>query len=111
MQRKEVKIVDKNNFIEFTEHEHELLNKNFYDKLKKELKNAKGKRLLEKTYLNYSLSIIELLKSNPLILDKLLESLELNEQDFYNYISGNIHGNITFYNEALKQVKILIKEK
>ena len=101
--------MDKNNFIEFTEHE--LLNKNGYDKLKKELKNAKGKRLLEKTYLNYSLSIIELLKSNPLILDKLLESLELNEQDFYNYISGNIHGNITFYNEALKQVKILIKEK
>ena len=103
--------MDKNNFIEFTKHEHELLNKNGYDKLKKELKNAKGKRLLEKTYLNYSLSIIELLKSNPLILDKLLESLELNEQDFYNYISGNIHGNITFYNEALKQVKILIKEK
>ena len=49
------------------------------DKLqdKEDIKNAEGKRMLEKTLLNYSIEIIEELKTNPKLLNNLLDELAI----------------------------------
>ena len=67
----------------------------------KKLNNAEGKRLLEKTKLEYSKEIINKLKENPSDLLELLEILELPEELFYKYISGDEKGNIVIYDQAL----------
>lgn len=77
----------------------------------RDLKNAEGKRLLEKNRLDYSKEIINILKDDPQILSELLEQLELTEQDFYEYLSGDKKGNITLYDETLNQVTHLTKER
>ena len=80
-------------------------------KILRALKNAEGKRLLEKNRLEYSKEIINILKDDPQILSELLEQLELTEQDFYKYISGDKNGNITLYDETLNQVTHLTRER
>lgn len=67
------------------------------------LKNANGKRLLEKTRLEYSKEIIAVIQTNPQILPELLEYLDLTEEEFYSYISGDTQGNIALYDTALTQ--------
>ncbi len=74
-------------------------------KIKRNLKNADGKRLLEKTRLEYSREIIIRLQKNPLQLNDILKELEVTEEDFMNYLSGTKNANITFYNQALTLVK------
>ena len=69
----------------------------------REIKNAKGKRLLEKTILDYSLEIIDKIKENPEIIDMLLENLQITREDLYKYLSGVYNANITFYDEALSE--------
>ena len=73
---------------------------------KRKLKNAEGKRMLEKTKLEYSKRIITGIEKEPEILDSLLKSLELTEKEFLNYLSGDTTTNITFYDETLTLVKI-----
>lgn len=70
-----------------------------------ELKNARGKRLLEKTFLEYSLEIIRELEQNPMILPQILDELEITEIEFMEYISGKNSANITMYDQALTLVK------
>lgn len=75
--------------------------------IKKELKNAEGKRLLKKAKMDYSKEIINRLQENPEKIDELLDCLEVTKKDFFNYISGDKDNNITFYDQAL----ILAKKK
>ena len=75
------------------------------NEIRKNIKNAEGKRILEKTLLNYSIEIIEELKINPKLLNNLLDELEITENKFINYISGEEEGNITFYDQTLKLIK------
>jgi len=80
-------------------------------KILKNLKNAEGKRLLEKTKLEYSKEIIKELQKNPQIFQDLIEYLEITEEEFYAYISGDLKGNISIYDAALNQGIKLNKQK
>lgn len=73
----------------------------------KKLKNAEGKRLLEKNALEYSKEIITELSKEPEFLIQILNELELTEEDFFAYLSGEKKGNITLYDQTL----CLVKEK
>ena len=75
------------------------------------IKNIKGMRLLERTYLDYSMSLLELISKNSEIEDILLRNLEVTKDDFYKYLSGDVKGNITFYNEALLEANYLVNKK
>lgn len=70
-----------------------------------QLKTAKGKRLLEKTLLEYSKEIIKVLEEQPEILPELLEILQISEEDFFEYLSGDKKANITLYDQTLCLVK------
>ena len=72
---------------------------------KKYLKNIEGKRLLEKTYLEYSLEILKQLEKNPTIISEVLSELEITEKEFIDYLSGKTSANITLYDQALTLVK------
>ena len=74
---------------------------------KKALKNAEGKRLLEQTKLEYSQLIINELKTNPQIYSQLLRELEITNDQFLKYLSGEINANISIYDEAL----VLVRKK
>ena len=82
-------------------------NKNNYNKIDivKKLKNAEGKRMLTKIILEYSKEIITILEKNPEILIQVLDELELTEDDFLAYLSGDKKGNITLYDQTLCLVK------
>jgi len=73
----------------------------------KKLKNAEGKRLLEKNALEYSKEIIVALEKNPEIITQILDDLEITEEEFFAYLSGEKKGNITLYDQTL----CLVKEK
>ena len=75
------------------------------------LKNIEGKRLLEKNKLEYSKQIINLLQNQPQILPELIEQLELTEKDLFELLSGDKKGNITLYNETLKEAYNLTKKR
>ena len=75
--------------------------------IKKNLKNAEGKRLLEKTKLDYSENIIQELYNNPQMLDEILNDMEITEQEFFDNLSGDKNANITFYDQVL----ILTKQR
>ena len=77
---------------------------------KRKLKNAEGKRMLEKTKLEYSKRIINGIEKEPELLDSLLKNLEVTEQDFLNYLSGDTTTNITFYDQTLTLVKMKRKK-
>lgn len=76
----------------------------------KQLNNAKGKRIIEKIYLEYSKEIILELEKNPNILPLLLHEIEVTEEDFFQYISGETKANITFYDQTLTEVNKKSKE-
>ena len=81
----------------------------------KQLNNAKGKRLLERTKLEYSKEIILQLGKNPNIVPELLNELEITQEDFFNYLSGKYNANITLYDQTLttakEKIKKIVKEK
>lgn len=81
------------------------------DEAQLKLKNIAGKRLLEKTKLEYSQSIIAELSKYPEIINEVIDNLDLVEEDFYDYLSGTKSTNITFYDEALSVAKEKIKQK
>lgn len=81
--------------------------KNDYNKINfiKKLKNAEGKRLLTKTILEYSKEIIIILEKRPEMLNQILDELELTEEEFFAYLSGDKKGNITLYDQTLCLIK------
>ena len=76
----------------------------------KQLKNAKGKRLLQKNMLEYSKEIITSLENNPKLLPQIIDELEITEEDFFAYISGEKNANITLYDQTLTLVKTKTKD-
>lgn len=78
---------------------------------KQKLKNAEGKRLLKKTKLEYCKIIIELIQKYPNIINELLDELEVNEKDFFDYLSGEKSANITFYDQAINLINEKIYKK
>lgn len=82
------------------------------NEIRKQLKNIEGKRLLEKTKLEYSHAIIEGLNNNPNILSKVLESLNITEKELWELLSGEKNSNVVLYDQALETIiKINIKNK
>ena len=74
------------------------------------LRNIEGKRLLEKTFLEYSIKIIKELEKNPQILPEILDELEITELEFLDYISGKSQANITLYDQTLTLIKTKTKK-
>ena len=75
------------------------------------LKNAEGKRILEETILGYSKEIIQDLQDNPEIIHKLVDMLEVTEDELLAYLSGELTANITLYDQTLTLTKNLAKEE
>ena len=76
----------------------------------KELKNAEGKRLNTKIKLEYAKAISDELKKNPESLSKLIENLDITEEELFLYLAGEKLANITLYDQALSHlVKTLRK--
>ena len=75
------------------------------------LKNAEGKRLLQKTKFEYASEIINIIKNNPSIYNDLLKDVELTSNEFFNYLSGDVDGNIIIYDYLLDKSKKLVKKK
>lgn len=78
--------------------------------IKKDLKNVKGKRVVQKVIQEYSSYIIEIIMENPDFLQEITTALEITEEDFYKYLSGEMDANITFYDQALVLCKKKLKE-
>ena len=77
--------------------------------IKRKIKNIEAKRLLEKTKLEYSQNILNILNKNPELYKELLNHLEIPEEDFIDKLSGNSKENISFYDEALNYTLKKIK--
>lgn len=75
--------------------------------VKLKIRNTQGKRLLEETYLSYSKAITEILTERPDIITALQIRLQVTEEDFWSYLSGDTRANITFYDAALGIAKEL----
>lgn len=73
----------------------------------KKLKNAEGKRMLEKLRLEYSKEIIQELLNDQTYFPELLNDIEETENNFLSYVSGDNPANITFYHETL----VLLKQR
>lgn len=67
----------------------------------KELLNAEGKRLLQKTKLEYSKNIIDILKNNPRLFNEILDNMYISKEELLGHLSGEIDGNIVIYDQAL----------
>lgn len=65
------------------------------------IKNIEGKRLIQQTKLVYSLAIIEELKKNPELMNKVMLELGITKEEFCNALEGKIDQNITFYDQVL----------
>ena len=76
------------------------------NEVKKMMLNAKGKRLLNMTKLEYSMFIINELQKKPELLEEILLDMEMTKEEFIEYISGERNGNISFYDSALEIVKM-----
>ena len=77
--------------------------------IKRELKNAEGKRLLEKTILEYSKEIISAIQEDYSLLPEITESLQITEEEFFRLLSGEKNGNIVYYDQALSIIKKKVK--
>ena len=69
--------------------------------LRCELKNARGKRMLEKVYLDYVVNLIDMINNDLSLKDALLKHMDIDEKQLILYLSGDTTANITFYDEAL----------
>ena len=66
--------------------------------------NEKGKRLLEKTKLQYTRDILNSIQENPNLLDVVLEELYLDKEEFFEKLKDT-HTNITFYDQAYLSIQ------
>lgn len=73
--------------------------------IKRKLKNAEGKRLLEKTILEYSKEIISAIQKDYSLLSEITENLQITEEELFKILSGDKKSNITYYDQALSIVK------
>ena len=71
----------------------------------RKLKDAKGKILLEKTQLDYSKELIEILTQAPDKVPLILKSMEITEQELFDYLKKNKKGNIALYDQILTLTK------
>ena len=69
--------------------------------IKRKLENAEGKRLLEKTILEYSKEIISEIKKDYSLLSEITESLQIPEEELFRLLSGEKNGNIIYYDQAI----------
>ncbi len=77
--------------------------------IKRKLENAEGKRLLEKTILEYSKEIISEIKKDYSLLSEITESLQIPEEELFRLLSGEKNGNIIYYDQALSITKKKVK--
>ena len=77
--------------------------------IKRKLKNAEGKRLLEKTILEYSKEIISAIQKDYSLLSEITESLQIPEEELFRLLSGEKNGNIIYYDQALSITKKKVK--
>lgn len=77
--------------------------------IKRKLKNAEGKRLLEKTILEYSKEIISAIQKDYRLLSEITESLQITEEELFRLLSGEKNGNIVYYDQALSIAKKKVK--
>lgn len=77
--------------------------------IKSKLKNAEGKRLLEKTILEYSKEIISAIQKDYSLLSEITESLQITEEELFRLLSGEKNGNIVYYDQALSIAKKKVK--
>lgn len=77
--------------------------------IKRKLKNAEGKRLLEKTILEYSKEIISEIKKDYSLLSEITESLQIPEEELFRLLSGEEKGNIVYYDQVLSITKKKVK--
>ena len=79
--------------------------------IQRKLKNAKGKRLLESTILEYSKEIISAIQKDYSLLDEITENLQITEEELFKILSGEKKVNIIYYDQALSTVKKRKKTK
>lgn len=77
--------------------------------IKRKLKNAEGKRLLEKTILEYSKEIISAIQKDYSLLSEITESLQIPEEELFRLLSGEEKGNIVYYDQVLSITKKKVK--
>ena len=77
--------------------------------IKRKLKNAEGKRILEKTILEYSKEIISAIQKDYSLLSEITESLQITEEELFRLLSGEKNGNIVYYDQALSIAKKKVK--
>ncbi len=77
--------------------------------IKRKLKNAEGKRLLEKTILEYSKEIISAIQKDYSLLLEITENLQITEKELFRLLSGEEKGNIVYYDQALSITKKKVK--
>ena len=77
--------------------------------IKRKLKNAEGKRLLEKTILEYSKEIISAIQKDYSLLSEITENLQITEEELFRLLSGEKNGNIIYYDQALSIAKKKVK--
>ena len=77
--------------------------------IKRKLKNAEGKRLLEKTILEYSKEIISAIQKDYILLSEITESLQIPEEELFRLLSGEEKGNIVYYDQVLSITKKKVK--
>lgn len=80
-------------------------------KIQKELKNAEGKRILQKTKLEYAKKIIEDLQKEPSVTEIVTSRLDVSNQYFFESLSGSVNENIVYYDEALQITRKLTQSK
>lgn len=86
-------------------------NREFIIKVNSDVKNASGKRKIEETKLKYSSYILRTIKDDPMLLEPLLDYLEVDSDEFFKYMSGEINGNVEFYDQALVEIRQLARKK
>ena len=77
--------------------------------INRKLKNAEGKRLLEKTILEYSKEIISAIQKDYSLLSEITESLQIPEEELFRLLSGEEKGNIVYYDQVLSITKKKVK--
>ena len=77
--------------------------------IKRKLENAEGKRLLEKTILEYSKEIISAIQKDYSLLSEITESLQIPEEELFRLLSGEEKGNIVYYDQVLSITKKKVK--
>ena len=77
--------------------------------IKRKLENAEGKRLIEKTILEYSKEIISAIQKDYSLLSEITESLQIPEEELFRLLSVEEKGNIVYYDQVLSITKKKVK--